>query len=52
MICLWWVDVDFEFYENFVGMYYIDNIEVLIILNVIEDLIYFLIVYLVSVMIW
>lgn len=40
MICLWWVDVDFEFYENFVGMYYIDNIEVLIICNVIKDVFY------------
>lgn len=52
VICLRWVDVDFEPHENFVGMYHIDNTEASTILNAIEDLIYLLIAYLVSVMTW
>lgn len=52
VICLRWVDVDFEPHEIFFGMYHIDNTEASTILNAIEDLIYLLIAYLVSVMTW
>lgn len=55
VICLRWVDVDFEPHENFVGMYHIDNTEASTIFNAIKDVFQrfnLLIAYVVSVMTW